>query len=379
MSFEWLYLYTLPFMVVITIVVFFHELGHYLLARFNGVRVEVFSIGFGPELFGFTNKAGTRWKFSLLPLGGYVKMAGDADAASRPDHGAYEKMTKEQKQESLMQKNVWQRISVSAAGPIANYIFAIVVLAILYAVVGQSVPADTAKLGMIIPDSPAAQAGLQINDEVVAIDGQPVKTFEELRQIVMDNPEQALDLTVRRPGQQLSISLVPSSITVKDDSGQEKKVGQMGAWHGADQVMRPIYISWYYATVDTFVVTGKTFQALGQMIIGQRGAKELKGPLGIAQLTGKIAATDFATFCWFIAFISMNLGLINLLPIPMLDGGHLLFYGIEAIRGKPLSERAQEYGFRIGFLIVLSLMLFATWNDLENFHVIAWVKGLFGW
>ncbi len=369
MSFEWLYLYLIPFMVLITIVVFVHEFGHFFLARLNGVKVDVFSIGFGPELFGYTNKVGTRWKFSLFPLGGYVKMASDANAASQPDQQAIAEMTEEEKAGSLFHKTVWQRIQVSIAGPVANYIFAVLVLAILYATVGQTLPSETSKLGAVMPDTAAARAGLQPGDEIISIDGKAIQTFEQLRDVVSVNAGRELDMIVRRPGQQLSITLTPDTQTVKDESGVETSRGLIGVTPSTTQVRHSFLSSWYHAGEFVLDNTWLTLRMLGKMITGQISAKGLAGPIGIAKITGEYATADFATFFWFMAFISMNLGLINLFPIPMLDGGHLLFYCIEAVRGRPLSERAQEYGFRIGFLIVLSLMLFATWNDLVNLQV----------
>lgn len=377
MSFEWLYLYLIPFMVLITIVVFVHEFGHYLLARLNGVRVDVFSIGFGPELFGFTNKAGTRWKFSLFPLGGYVKMASDVNVASQPDSKAVAKMTEDEKKESLFHKSVWQRVQVSAAGPISNYIFAVLVLAVLYATVGQTLPSETSELGAVLPDKAAARAGLQSGDEIVAIDGKPIQTFEELRSIVSVNAGKDLELTVRRPGQQLSIILQPEAQTVTDESGVKRSIGLIGVMPSTTVVKRSFLSSWYYAGEFVLTKTWWTLKLLGQMIIGQISAKGLTGPIGIAKITGEHATADLATFFWFMAFISMNLGLINLFPIPMLDGGHLLFYFIEAVRGRPLSEQAQEWGFRIGFSMVLALMLFATWNDLTNLKVFQKIMSLF--
>ncbi|MEN8236803.1 MAG: RIP metalloprotease RseP [Pseudomonadota bacterium] len=377
MSFEWLYLYLIPFMVMITIVVFVHEFGHYLLARLNGVRVDVFSIGFGPELFGYSNKAGTRWKFSLVPLGGYVKMASDVNAASQPDSKAIAKMTEEEKKGSLFHKTVWQRIQVSAAGPVFNYIFAVLILAVLYTTVGQTLPSESSKLGAVLPDTAAARAGLQPGDEIIAIDGKSIQTFEELRKTVAVNAGQELEFMVRRPGRQLSFTLTPEEQVITDDSGAEKSIGLIGVYPSTAQVKRSFLSSWYYAGEFVLAKSWETIKFLGRMIIGQVSAKGLTGPIGIAKITGEYATVDFATFFWFMAFISMNLGLINLFPIPMLDGGHLLFYFIEAIRGRPLSERAQEYGFRIGFFMVLALMLFATWNDLRKLQVFQKIASLF--
>ncbi len=372
MSFEWLYLYLLPFMGVITVVVFFHELGHYLVAKFNKVQVDAFSIGFGPELFGFTDRAGTRWKFSLLPLGGYVKMYSDVNAASQPDTTAVKKMTTEEKAVSLFHKTVWQRICVSAAGPIANYIFAIVVLSFLYAISGQAIPADTAKIGFVESQSPAAVGGLQLDDQVIRINEQAVATFEEMTTIIRANPGNLLNFEVTRGTEQLKLQITPRSIKDK-----ETEVGQIGVAIGAELVKHGLHISWLYASEDTFRISWLTLKAVRQIIVGERSAGELTGPIGIAQKTGEFASTNLASFVWFVAFISISLGLINLFPIPMLDGGHLVFYFIEAIRGKPLSDKIQEFVFRIGFVLLMALMLFVVWNDLDRLGVFNSIRGLF--
>lgn len=374
MSLEWLYLYALPFMAILTTIVFFHELGHYLAARYNGVKVDVFSIGFGPELFGYTARSGTRWKFSLLPLGGYVKMSSDMNAASQPDMQKASQMSEEEKSGSLFHKTVWQRIQISAAGPIANYIFAIVVLSILYATSGQGVPVKDAKIGYIVSDSPAEQAGLKTGDEIIRINGHEIKTFDEMRQIVMAHPGQKLNLLALRGDRQLPLILMPKSQEMVNEAGKKITVGTLGVGVGMTYVRRSVLSAWVYAVEDTFNVTWSTLKGIGQMVDRSRSTEDLRGPLGIAQMTGKIATTNISTFMWFMAFLSINLGLINFMPIPMLDGGHLLFYFIEAARGKPLSEKAQEYGFRFGFALVLCIMLLSTWNDLVRLEVVPSVK-----
>ncbi|MBL0941874.1 MAG: RIP metalloprotease RseP [Alphaproteobacteria bacterium] len=374
MSFEWLYLYALPFMAILTTIVFFHELGHYLAARYNDVKVDVFSIGFGPELFGFTSRTGTRWKFCLLPLGGYVKMASDMNAASQPDMQKINEMTEEEKAGSLFHKTVWQRIQISAAGPIANYIFAIVVLGGLYATSGQRVPVEEAKIGHIAADSAAEIAGLKMDDQVIQINEQKVKSFEDMRQIIKVHPGEALKLLVVRGDQQLSLTLTPQAQESIDKEGKKTVIGVLGVGVGMTKVRRSLFTAGVYAVQDTLDVTWATIKGIGQMIGGQRSTDGLSGPIGIAQMTGKIATTDISTFLWFMAFLSINLGLINFMPVPMLDGGHLLFYFIEAVRGKPLTEKAQEYGFRLGFALVLCLMLLSTWNDLVRLEVIQSIK-----
>ncbi len=373
MTFEWVYLNLLPFIGVITVIVFFHELGHYLAAKYNGVKVEAFSIGFGPELFGFNDKSGTRWKFSLLPMGGYVRMFSDANIASQPDAKTASKMTKAEKSVSLFHKTVWQRIQVSAAGPIGNYVLSIVILAVLYSFSGQAVPADTAKLGFVQPNSPAAIAGIMTDDEVVRVNGQTVETFEQMTAIVRANPDNALSFGVMRDGREVNLTVTPRKI---EEAG--KPVGQIGVGLGAELVKRSLLTSWWYATKDVTRMTWLTLKAVGQIINGTRSSGELTGPIGIAQKTGEFAVTNVPNFMWFIAFLSLNLGLINLFPIPMLDGGHLLFYFIELFRGRPVSEKSQEIGFRIGFTLVIGLMLLVTWNDLVRLDVIKRITSLFG-
>lgn len=378
MSFEWLMVYVLPFLGILTVVVFFHELGHYLLARYNGVKVEVFSIGFGPELFGFNDSHGTRWKFSLLPLGGYVKMFSDLNPASQPDLEKSAKMTEEEKAVSLMHKTVWQRIQVSAAGPIANFVFAIIVLSFIYTISGQRVPTEDAVVGAIAPGSAAEVAGLKTGDIITTFNGTPIKLFQELIKGVVENPGKEFEIDVTRGEDRLKIKITPTTVVEKDKDGNSIEVGRIGISSGVLTIKRSPVQAVFYASLDTYYVIARTLESLGQMIIGQRSTDGLSGPLGIAKVTGEVARGDLAMFFWFMAFLSINLGLINLFPVPVLDGGHLLFYFIEAIRGKPLSEKTQEIGFSIGFALILVLMLFSTWNDLVRLEVVQYMRNLIG-
>lgn len=364
----------LAFLLVLTVLVFVHELGHYLVARRNGVRIEVFSIGFGPELFGFTDRAGTRWKFSALPLGGYVKMFGDADPASTPGShlGA---MSAEERAVSFHHKRVGQRAAVVAAGPIANFVFSIAVLAVLFATAGQSfTPAD---VGGIQPGSAAERAGLQPGDLILSIDGTGIQRFEEIRQIVSIKPGELLKMEVERDGKVLPLDVTPDSREVTDRMGATHRIGLLGITRGSVDMKRhdPLTAVWQAVREVTGMITG-TFTALGQMVEGSRGTEELGGPLRIAQMSGEVAQSGWYPLVWFMTFLSVNLGLINLFPVPMLDGGHLLFYAIEGARGRPLGARAQEYGFRIGLALVLTLMVFATWNDLVQLRVVDFFRGL---
>ncbi|MEM7225870.1 MAG: RIP metalloprotease RseP [Pseudomonadota bacterium] len=356
-----------PFLVILTVLVFVHELGHYLIARRNGVRVEVFSIGFGPEIFGWTDRARTRWKFSLIPLGGYVKMYGDADAASARADGSISELSDEEKAQAFPYKRLGQRAWIVAGGPLANFLFAIVVLAGLFTFVGQ--PFTPAVVGQVVPDSAAAEAGFQPNDKILEINAWGIDSFEDLQRIVSLSPGEPLEVLVERDGLPVELQVTPSVVEETDNFGNVNRIGRLGiSRSGVDYIKRNPLSALYWATEETWSITMTTLKAVGQIITGSRSAAELGGPLRIAKMSGQVAETGMVPVIWFIAVLSINLGLINLFPIPMLDGGHLLFYAIEAVRGKPLGMRAQEYGLRIGLALVLGLMVFATWNDIVH-HV----------
>ncbi len=390
--------YLIPFLVVLTILVFVHELGHYWVARRNGVRVEVFSIGFGPEIFGWTDRAETRWKISWIPLGGYVRFHGDEDAISRParaggdgtrdtdpDDGpandggtAAPAATGNAIDHSVAfhDKRLGQRAAIVAAGPLANFFFAIFLLAALFGVAGQ--PYTAPEIGDVRPDSAAAAAGLQPGDRFLEIDGSKIERFEEIQQIVRLHPEEALVAVLSRDGERIEATLRPRMTEVTDRFGTVHRIGLLGVTsNGTTELVHrnPLEATWL-AAKETVSLTSMTLTAVGQIIAGSRTAEELGGPIRIAQMSGQMAQTGWISVIYFMALLSINLGLINLFPVPMLDGGHLLFYGIEALRGRPLGQRAQEYGFRIGFALVLSLMLFATWNDLVQLRVVEFVKAL---
>jgi len=357
--------YIIPFLIVLSILVFIHELGHYLVARYNGVGVDVFSIGFGPEIFGWNDKAGTRWKVSWFPLGGYVKMVGDADAASTPDHTALKKMNEDTRSRSLFYKTVWQRIAVSAAGPIANYFFAVVLFSILFATQGQHYTLPI--IHGFQEGSVAVQAGFQVGDRIKDINGEQINRFEDIPLIVQEHAGDTLQVVVDRNGHILTLTVTPVLSVIKDHFGHVHKIGLLGI-KGAEAgyIKRSWWNSWWYATKEAVSLSWQTLKALGQIIIGAKSADGLGGPLRIAQMSGEIAQSGFVALIWFMALLSVNLGLINLFPVPMLDGGHLLFYFIEVVRGKPLTEKAQEWGFRIGFGLIVGLMILATWNDIVH-------------
>lgn len=359
------------FTITISVLVFVHELGHYLVARRCGVGVEVFSIGFGKELFGWNDKHGTRWCFSAIPLGGYVKMFGDADATSvLPDQERLAAMSPTDRQKSLFSKTVGQRIAVSLAGPLANYLFAIVLLTGLFATVGQ--PYTPPLVHSVVKDSAAEKAGFKPNDLIVSIDGHAIAKFDDVLFEVRENLGKELQIDVKRDGQIVPVKITPDIKEMTDRLGKTHKVGMLGIQVTAKGfTKRSLGSAAYYAVLDTYGVTVKSLRSIGEMIMGSRSSDGLSGVIGIAQVTGQAAQMGFAELLWLMAFISISLGLINLFPIPMLDGGHVLFYTIEGIRGKPLSEKAQEIGFRIGLTFVICLMLFATWNDIVR---LGWVQ-----
>jgi regulator of sigma E protease len=366
--------YIIPFLVVLTVLVFVHELGHYLVARRNGVRIEVFSIGFGPEIFGWYDRAGTRWKLSAVPLGGYVKMYGDADASSLPSD-SLATMSDEDRAVSFHHKRLWQRIAVVAAGPAANFIFAIVLLAGLFATVGQ--PFTPPDVGQVQPNSAAEQGGIKPGDTITEIDGHKIERFEDVQQAVRLNAGGAMKIVVRRDGRDVALDVTPQMTEMTDRFGNVHRVGLLGIGRsGVDYVRHDPATALSRAVEETWNLSVGTLKAIWQMIIGARATDELGGPLRIAQMSGEVAQGGIVAIVWFMAVLSVNLGLINLFPIPVLDGGHLLFYFAEAIRGKPLGQRAQEYGFRIGLALVLTLMVFATWNDLVHLRIVEYVRGL---
>ncbi|WP_341702488.1 RIP metalloprotease RseP [Ferrovibrio sp.] len=368
--------YIVPFVVVLTIIVFVHELGHYWVARRCGVRVEVFSIGFGPELFGWNDRNGTRWKISAIPLGGFVKFFGDADAASGADTAAAAAMTDADRKVSFHHQGLAARSAIVAAGPMANFIFAIFIYAMLFSLVGQ--PFTPPVVGDVVPNSAAAAAGLQAGDRITGADGTSIERFEELKTYVALRAETPIDLTVRRDGAELHLTVVPQRVDVSDGVGGTQRVGQIGIrTTGIEFVRHDPATAVVQAGRETWLVVANTFTYLGRIVQGRESGDQLSGPLGIAKISGDVAKASWLGLVQLMATLSVAIGLINLFPVPMLDGGHLLFYGIEGLRGRPLGERAQEYGFRIGFALVMSLFLFATWNDLNRLPVFGFLTNLF--
>jgi len=362
--------YILPFLVILTILVFVHEMGHYLLARYNGVRVEVFSIGFGPELFGWNDSHGTRWKFSLIPLGGYVKMYGEGDEPEVAEETAKRFQARglpvPGPEESFHNKTVGQRAAIVAAGPAANYLFAVLVFAALFVTIGQRVTLPA--IGEVIQGSVAEKAGFKAGDTIVSIDGESIARFEQIINIVQLRPGVPMNFVVDRAGNKIPIDVTPALEETKDPFGNVHRVGRIGL--KPDSMGRMVQhgpvSAVLHAGQEVLGMTWGSLTAIGQMIVGSRNSDELGGPVMIAKYSGDIWKLDTAAVLWFMASLSISLGLINLFPVPMLDGGHLMFYAFEAVRGRPLGARLQEYGFRIGLALVLGLLVFATWNDLRK-------------
>jgi regulator of sigma E protease len=366
--------YVMPFLIILTLLVFVHEMGHYLVARWCGVRVEVFSIGFGPELFGWDGRAGTRWKFSVVPLGGYVKMFGDRNAASTPD-GQTVEMTAEEEKVAFTHKRLSQRAAIVAAGPIANFLFGILVFASIFMTIGQ--PATAPVIGEVEPESAAAVAGIEPGDRVLSANGSTITRFEDISQVVRVGLGEPLELVVLRDGVEIALEARPRVVEREDSLGNKYEMGLLGVRSiGLEFVRRDPASAIWHGTGAAWNQVSLAFKTIGQMIAGSRTTKEIGGPLRIAWLSGEMAQGGIIIAIHFAAILSIHLGLINLFPIPLLDGGHLLFYAAEAVRGRPLGERVQEYGFRIGLALVLILVMFATWNDLVQLQVVRFFQEL---
>ncbi len=366
----------LAFLLVIGPLIFVHELGHYFVGRWCGVKAEVFSIGFGREIFGWTDRRGTRWKVGWLPLGGYVRFKGDMNPASTPSE-EWLSLPPAERAETFQAKPLWQRFLIVLAGPVTNFLFAILVYIALFASYGE--PRTTPVVSGIIENSAAERAGFQLGDRVVAIDGNAVGRFEDLASYVAIRPAQRMSFDVERGGRRLVIEATPSAETHRDRFGNEARVGRLGVARGGLEIAT---LAPHQAVGAAFRQTGDTVKmmvvTLGQVITGRRSLREMGGPLKIAQFSGQQASLGWLDFVLFMSLISINLGFINLLPIPLLDGGHLLFYAIEGVRRKPLKPEAQEWAFRTGLAMLLALMIFVTFNDLVSFGVFTRLGGLIG-
>jgi len=361
--------YVIPFIFVLSLVVFFHELGHFLIARWCGVQILTFSIGFGPEIVGFNDRYGTRWKFSAIPLGGFVKFFGDDNVASVPGGQLPAEMDADQRARSFIFQPVLKRTAIVVAGPAANFVLAIMIFAAVFTLYGKQTM--SARVDSVQPNSAAAAAGFQPGDLVVAIDGRAIDSFSDMQRIVSTSAGETLNVTVERDGVKRVLKATPALKEVKDNFGNVQRIGILGisrSMAAEDLKLHPVAPpkAVWMSLQETWSVIDRTLNYIGGVLTGREAASQLGGPIRIAQMSGQVASFGFIPLIQLAAVLSVSIGLLNLFPIPLLDGGHLLFYIIEAIRGRPLSERAQEVGFRIGLAIVLMLMIFATFNDIVH-------------
>ena len=359
-------MYILPFLFVLTIVVFFHEMGHFLVGRWCGVKVETFSLGFGPELLHYTDRKGTRWRLALLPLGGYVKFFGDANAASVPDSNAVATMSKPERSVSLFAQPVWKRTAIVGAGPVANFLLAIVIFAGMLHFVGRDVLKP--QIAVVIKDSAAQAAGFQPQDTITAIDGQPIESFTDLQRMVMTNDGDAMTFSVDRAGTPTTIVATPRRVPSKGGFGPSTipVLGLQPLMAGLHVEKYPLLTSVQMGAGETWFVIRSTGQYLGSIVRGRESADQISGPIGTAVVSRQIAQMGIGPLMQLAAVLSVSIGLLNLLPIPLLDGGFLLFFAFEAIRGKALPERTQTFGFRVGLTFVAALSLFAAFNDISR-------------
>jgi len=361
-------IYGIPaFLFLITVVVFFHELGHFSVARLFGVRVETFSIGFGRALYSWTDKKGTLWKISWIPLGGFVKFFGDSDGASKPDREAVARMSAADRGVAFPLKPLWQRSLVVAAGPIANFVLAFVILTLFFMIVGRVLtPANVTE---VVPHSAAEASGIRAGDVIVAIDGESIASYEEIQQIISVSAGIRLPIVVSRKGHLLTLYATPRETEVTDAFKNKMRVGQLGIRNISSRAVVRLgpFAAARAAVSDIGNIISITFRARQQLFNGN--SSQISGPIGIAKLSGQVASVSFLALIQLAALLSVSIGLVNLFPIPLLDGGHLLYYACEGVLGRPLGERAQDVGFRLGLAVVLGIFLLATWNDLARLNL----------
>ncbi|MDA9600892.1 RIP metalloprotease RseP [bacterium] len=362
--------YILPFIVLIVIVVFIHEYGHYYFAKRFGVGVTDFSIGFGKEMFGWNDKSGTRWKVCVIPLGGYVKFFGDRNVYSQADNDKIIKeYSKEDQDKLFVLKPLYQRALIVFGGPLANFLLAILIFFSVYTFAGKDF--TPAVINEVQKDSPAMVAGLKDNDIVVSIDGNEVKSIMEVSKYIMMSTDEFINFTVNRYDQDLTFRVKPNIVEGEDNLGNKiskRMVGiKLGAYNNeVNHVKLGPAKALFYAVNEVYYVSASSLKYIGSMLTGNGDTSQLGGPIRIAKISGQVAEFGILPFISLMAYISISLGLINLFPIPMLDGGHLMFYSIEKVLGRPLSQKTQEGFFRIGLFILLSLMFFTTFNDLKD-------------
>ena len=362
--------YIIPFIILITIVVFIHEYGHYYIAKRYGVGVTDFSIGFGKEIFGWNDKEGTRWKVCWIPLGGYVKFFGDRNVFSQSEQQEIIKKYSEKDRDKLfILKPLYQRALIVAAGPLANFVLAIIIFTIINMFVGKD--STPAVINEVVKDSPAYVAGMKKSDEIIYIDNNKVESILEVSTFINLSTAETIEFIVTREDQEISFLIKPNLVDGKDSLGNSVKKRIIGiklsplSNNYKKEPLRPSKAI-YHSFKETWFVTTSSLNYLGKMITGSADSSQLGGPIRIAKITGQVAEYGIIPFLSIMAYISISLGLINLFPIPMLDGGHLMFYLIEKIIGKPLNQKVQEGFFRIGMFLLLSLMFFTTFNDLKD-------------
>lgn len=362
--------YIFPFLITLTVLVFVHELGHYLVAIWNSVKVEIFSVGFGPELYGWTDRRGTRWRISIIPLGGYVKFYGDMGVTSSKKRDDASIFNKDEEMYSFHNKKIHQRMAVVIAGPFANFLLAVILFTFIYVFFGQTYTPPI--INNILNDSAAEEADLRIGDRIIEVEGNSIKRFEDIRRIVQLRPNENLDFLIKRGDKNLILTVKPKLKEITDRFGNKHRLGQLGIQSSTvEYVKYNIYESFILSINSTYHVISATLIAVKQMIFGRRNTDELSGIIGIAKMTGDIAQIGILPVIQLAAFLSISLGLINLFPIPLLDGGHLLFYIFEAILGKPISSKIQEFSMKFGFIVIISLFLLTTINDINRINLLS--------
>ena len=360
----------IPFIVLILVVVFIHEYGHYYFAKRYGVGVTDFSIGFGKEIFGWNDRSGTRWKICAIPLGGYVKFFGDRNVFSQADQEKILKNYNKEDQDKLfVLKPLYQRVLIVFGGPLANFLLAILIFFSIYIFSGKDF--TPAVINEVQKESPAMSAGLKNNDIIVSIDGNKVKSIMEVSKFIMMSTDEFIKFTIARSNENLTFRVKPNMVETEDNLGNKitkRMVGiKLGAYNNeVNHVKLGPTKALFYAINEVYYVSISSLKYIGSMIKGSGDSSQLGGPIRIAKISGQVAEFGILPFISMMAYISISLGLINLFPIPMLDGGHLMFYGIEKILGRPLSQRVQEGFFRIGLFLLMSLMFFTTFNDLKD-------------
>jgi regulator of sigma E protease len=363
----WLPLGLPAFLFYVTLVVFVHEMGHFLMARAFGAKVDVFSVGFGPEIAGFNDRRGTRWKLCLIPLGGYVKFVGDMSATSTPDPEGMEALTSEERKVAFHTQALWKRAATVFAGPFFNFLLTIAVFTVLFATYGRYVAEPM--VANVQPDSPAAVAGFMPGDRFVSVNGVKVETFADVQRLVSPNAGEALRFVVKRGGEDVTLTATPRLTEETDALGNKIKVGVIGVVN--DQTLGQPHVVSYgpveafaQATVETWRIIGRTGDFLSRFAVGREDRCQLGGPVKIADMAGKAAQLGFEWLIQLVALLSVGIGVLNLLPIPPLDGGHLLFYALEAVFRRPVSEKVVDIVYKAGLLAVLLFMGFVFWNDL---------------